>query len=302
MKIKDILLEYNSKLDSLDLELIIAHILNKPREFVLAHPEFQLTMTQEKRCEQLVKRRINHEPLAYILGHKEFYGLDFKVNKNVLIPRPETELLVEEVLKSLKTNSCKLQTVVDIGTGSGNIIISIAKLLWTSDVQIQKGHRMSLFGLDISSKALAVAKQNAKKNKVGIPPAGRIEFIKSNLLDYFFKNEKNLLKIVNCKLIIICNLPYLSKKIYSSAMPDVKNYEPKIALYAKNDGLYYYEKLFQQIKKMPNTKYQTLNTILEISPEQKNKMQKLILKYFPRVKIIFKKDLAGKWRMASFKI
>ena len=148
--IETILSKYRSKIDNLSLELIIAHELKKSREFVFTYPEFQLTKKQEIKCKQLIKRYFNNEPLSYIFEKKEFYKLNFKVTKNTLIPRPETELLVELVLQEISNIPSKPINVVDIGTGSGNIIISIAK-----NLNVKK---INYFGIDISQKALNMAK------------------------------------------------------------------------------------------------------------------------------------------------
>jgi release factor glutamine methyltransferase len=273
----------NKPLPLFEQQLILAHILKKSREYVLAHPEIELTQAQKRLFERLINRRKKHEPLAYILGRKEFYGLDFELTKHTLIPRPETELLVEEIINSKPKN----KTIIDIGTGSGNIIITLAE-----NIKDQNNY----FAIDVSKKALAIAKLNAKKHKVD----KKIKFIESDLL----KNKKMLghLAMKQCNdAIIIANLPYLSKHIYSSAMPDVKNFEPKSALLSGEEGLDHYKKLFSQIKKL-ETKNRRLKTILEISPEQKTKITPIIKKVFPRANIFFKKDLAGKWRMVSFEI
>ncbi|HEX7586062.1 MAG TPA: hypothetical protein VF390_00270 [Patescibacteria group bacterium] len=103
MKILDITKKYYGKIDSLDLELLIAAAIDKPREFVLAHPEYKLTKFQISNFKFQISRRINGEPIAYILGHKEFFGLDFKVNKHTLIPRPETELIPQIVTQNMET-------------------------------------------------------------------------------------------------------------------------------------------------------------------------------------------------------
>ncbi|MDR3558826.1 MAG: peptide chain release factor N(5)-glutamine methyltransferase [Candidatus Pacebacteria bacterium] len=274
-----------NKIPPFEIELILAHILKKSREYVLAHPERTLNKTQNSKFNQLVKRRENHEPMAYILGQKEFYGLDFKVTQDTLIPRPETELLVEEIIKLEPKN----KTVIDIGTGSGNIIISLAKNI---------KNKNNFFAADISEKALRIARRNAKNHGVD----KKIKFIKSDLLNYFFKNKKSL-KIVNCKLIIASNLPYLSQKIYATTAPNVKNFEPKSALFSNKDGLAHYEKLFQQIKKLQNNcNVPHIMCYAEFSPEQKPSLAKLIKKYFPKANIKFRKDLGGKWRIAEIKL
>ncbi|MDQ1284377.1 MAG: release factor glutamine methyltransferase [Patescibacteria group bacterium] len=272
-------------------QLILAHILKKSREYVLAHPEIRLTKKQEEKRKKYEKRRLNHEPLAYILGHKEFYGLDFKVTPDTLIPRPETELIVELTAWNIKhgTHSKGERIiVVDVGTGSGNIIISIAH-----NIKHGTGNKLKLYGIDTSAKAIQVARFNSKLNN----SENKIEFVKGNLLEPIMKNEICSMFHDPCSMIIVANLPYLSQKIYASAMPDVKNFEPKSALFSKKDGLDHYEELFKQIKIL-DTRYQILNTIIEFSPEQKPALSKLIKKYFSAVKPKFKKDLAGKWRLA----
>ena len=275
--IADIQKEYFGKIDRLDLDLIVAHVLKKNREFVLTHPETRLPKNQELKTKNLLARRMKHEPLAHILGRKEFYGLDFKVTPDTLIPRPETELLVEFAIQ--ETNIKKQTTnIIDIGTGSGNIIISLAKNL---------SGRNNFIAIDISKKALRVARQNAKANQV----SERIKFIHGDLLDKI-KNIDNS--------IIVANLPYLSQTIYSATLPTVKKYEPRSALYSPKDGLDHYEKLLKQINGL-KTKNQELKTsvLLEISPEQKSKLPKIIKKHLPQAKIEFVKDLANKWRLCK---
>lgn len=295
--ISEIKQKYLGKLECLDLDLIIAHAIKKSREFVLTHSEYKLVKSQNSKVKSYLSRRIKSEPLAYILGEKEFFGLKFKVNKNTLIPRPETEMIVEKIIINLQSiNKNKKTIIVDIGTGSGNIIISIAN-------EFKKNTKYKIpdtkyYGTDISKKALIISKQNAKLNKVD----EKIKFLHGNLLSPVIENCK--FKIENSTMIIVANLPYLSRKIYKSSPKDVKNYEPKSALISEKEGLAHYENLLEQIKVL-NTKYKIQNTIfMEISPEQKNKIAKLIKKYFSKSKIIFHKDLSGRWRIceAEFRI
>jgi release factor glutamine methyltransferase len=283
----------------LDAELIVAHVLGKTREFVLAHPEYTIPKLKIKKLKLKIARRRCGEPLAYILGHKEFYGLDFKVTPDTLIPRPETELLVEESLRALRNTLCNNNvTLIDIGTGSGNIIISIIKnISELCHSRLRGNDNCKFYATDISGKALRVAKFNALKNKVN----KKIKFIESDLLNIFIQDTKYKIRATN--LLIVANLPYLSKKIYGTTAPDVKNFEPKSALLSGKDGLEHYEKLFQQIKNLLDS-YFLLHTLcfLEISPEQKPKINKLVRKYFPSVSPSFSRDLAGKWRVVSFNI
>jgi len=297
--IKNLQRKYFSKISPSDLEILISHVIKKPGEFVLAHPECKLARNQELKIKNYAKRRIQHEPIAYIIGHKEFYGLDFKVNKDVLIPRPETETLVELVTQNLqlKKERKKRKTIIlDIGTGCGNIIISVFKTL---DSRLRGNDNIKFCATDISEKALFVAKQNAKIHKVD----KKIKFLQGDLLEPIIeviKDEK--LEIKNWKLEIFSNLPYLSKKIYGNVSADIKKYEPKSALYSKNYGLSHYEKLFKQIKIIIPHYMLHATYYIEISPEQKNKLAKIIGNYFPQSKTIFHKDLSGKWRICEINI
>lgn len=269
MNLQKIIFEMSkkTKLNIFDIELILAYVLKKSREFIIAHPEHKLTKLQITNSKLLIKKRLKGLPIAYITGHKEFYGLDFKVNKNVLIPRPETELMVDETLKI--TNGKTI--IADIGTGSGCIIITLAGLI----------KNCKLFGMDISEKALAVAKQNAKVRNV----YKKIKFLKGDLLEPILKNKKFV--IGNSSLVILANLPYLTPTQIKNS-PTIK-YEPKSALTAGSDGLKYYRQLFKQIKMLRNVSY----ALCEIDPNQTLKIKKLIKRELPETTIKIKKDLAG---------
>ena len=292
--IHEISKKYYKKIDCLDLELIISRATNMPREFVLAHPDFILSVHERRKFQKMAARRLKNEPLAYILKYKEFYGLDFKVNKNTLIPRPETELLVEKTIKKILNTEYQIpNTIIDVGTGSGNIIISLAHSV---ERITRNAKRINYYATDISDEALKIAKHNAKINKVD----KKIKFIKSDLLKYFLNNPT--IKQFN-NLIMVANLPYLSKKIYSATTNDIKIFEPRSALLSGCDGLDHYTKLLNQIKIMKdNCPILHGSCIMEISPEQKNKLGKLIKNLFPKAKIIFHKDLSQKWRIAEFSI
>jgi release factor glutamine methyltransferase len=292
ISISDIQKKYSGKIDNLDFELIIAHSLGKTREFVLAHPEQTITKKQETIIKKNVARRIKHAPLAYIVGHKEFYGLDFAVNKDTLVPRPETELLVELALAELKVKSQESKVViVDIGTGSGNIIISLAHAL---DSRFRENDMIKYFGTDISPKALSISKQNAKKHRLD----KKITFLKGNLLTPLLKANKPM-KLTPEKLILVANLPYLDlnwKNLLKSSDRIGLKFEPSIALYAGKDGLDAYRKLAEQIR-LAKTKNSVL--FCEIGHLQKSGINKI----FSFAKNInFYKDLAGKWRACKISL
>lgn len=309
--------KYSPKIDFLDLQLIIAYVLGRNREFILTHPELSVNNEQQTAINKFIKRRINHEPLAYILGEKEFYGMKFKVNKNVLIPRPETEMIVDLAARCIKHGThiaerrtqnaervslCDLRSTIcdmryaicDIGTGSGNIIVAITKQLLNYESRITN---YSFYGIDISEKALRVAKRNAKIHKLD----KKIKFLKGDLLNPFIHNSRSI--IHNSKnLLITANLPYLSKKNYNSCSLDIKNYEPKSALISQKEGLAHYEKLLKQIDLSVIGHQSSVIAFIEIGPEQRIKIKRLIKKYFPKSKTSFHKDLSGRNRICELEI
>ncbi|PIP26715.1 MAG: peptide chain release factor N(5)-glutamine methyltransferase [Candidatus Moranbacteria bacterium CG_4_9_14_3_um_filter_40_7] len=313
MNIQSVLEKYSSKIDYLDLDLLISAVIKKPREFVLTHPEYKLKKSQILNLKSQISRRIKNEPVAYILGKKEFYGLEFKVDKNTLIPRPETEQLVELVLKELRTKNYQPKTsIIDVGTGSGNIIISIAKAIDKFKIQSRVlGTKFKIIGIDISRKALKIARQNAKMHKLD----KKINFLQGNLLEPIIRNSIPSTRDKIQNSIIIANLPYLSSKIYNSAPGDVKNYEPRFALLSDANGLGHYKKLFKQLKKLQTARLAStsnlcesrranckLQTFIEFSPEQKNQLKKAILNAFPRSHPIFFKDLSGRFRIIQIEL
>ncbi|MFN3491226.1 MAG: N5-glutamine methyltransferase family protein, partial [Anaerolineales bacterium] len=167
MLAKEFLDKQKKLVDDFDAQVLLAHVLGISRPQLIAHPNTPLDLIQLDSATQAFARLKAGEPLPYILGHWEFFGFDFEVNENVLIPRPETELLVEKAIAYLKNNPDK-RNIIDVGTGSGIIPISIAKHI--PDVKI--------LATDISSKALQVAKQNAIKHSV----ENQIEFVECDLL------------------------------------------------------------------------------------------------------------------------
>lgn len=258
-----------TKLNIFDIELILAYVLKKSREYIITHPEHKLTKLQITKSKLLIKKRLKGLPMAYLAGHKEFYGLNFKVNKNVLIPRPETELMIDETLK-LTTSNSHPTTIVDVGTGSGCIIITLASLI----------KNCKLFGIDISENALKVARHNSRLNNL----SKKIKFLKGDLLKPII-NSKFVTR--NSKLIITANLPYLTPAQIKNS-PTIK-YEPKSALTAGSDGLKYYRRLFKQIKMLSNVSY----VLCEIDPSQTEKIKQFIKRELPKASYQIKKDLAS---------
>lgn len=283
-------------LPHLEAEILLSAVLKKPREFFIARPEQKLSRSQIFRFQRLISRRLKGEPIAYLLGYKEFYGLNFKVNKDVLIPRPETELMVDETLKLISSGT-RPATIIDIGTGSGCIIISLIKGL-NHESRIMNHEFLAA---DISVKALSQAKQNAKLHRVN----KKIKFIKGDLLSPLIHNSSF---IIHDSLIILANLPYGWKEWKNNCSLDSAGlkYEPAIALFTGKKGLELYEKLFKQIKKLVNSPNSAFNSsvflFLEIDPRQAVLMKILAKKYFPHGKIQIKKDLASLDRLVIIQL
>jgi len=278
----------NSPTPQLDAEILLVDILKKPRAWILAHPEYELTKPQIINYQLKIARRSHSEPIAYIVNYKDFYNLSFYVNRNVLIPRPETELIVEKSLTYIRQH-LKQATIIELGTGSGCVTISLMKNLRF----LSKNYHF--YATDISKKALNIAKKNAQKYQL----TDKLEFVQSNLLQ---NNKIQTVFKKQLSIVILANLPYLSKKLYATTKKNVKKFEPKVALLSGQDGLAHYRKLFRQLKLLI-TKYSAAITIFcEISPEQKSKMTKEILVNFPQAKIKFFKDLSNKWRLVKIMV
>jgi release factor glutamine methyltransferase len=210
----------------IDAELLLAHCLGKDRTALYRDASDRLTPQQEQCFLSLLERRGKGEPLAYITEIKEFMGNDFFVKPGVLIPRPDTELMVEKVAEVYTER----QILVDVGTGSGAIAISLALLLnWKQ-----------IYAIDISSTALEVARHNALRHGLG----ERIEFIQGDLL-------APILKIKDLKLdFITANLPYIPTGEIPGLMADVRDYEPLLALDGGQDGLDFYRRLIFQAREI----------------------------------------------------
>ena len=251
----------------LDAEILLAHSLGITREEMLAHDDRAMPALAAKKYRAYITRRAKHEPIAYIIGRKEFFGLQFFVNKHTLIPRPETELLVEEALNVLRA-TCHVP-LIDVGTGSGAIAIAIAKNVPNATV----------VATDISSAALKIANRNAALNDV----QDQIIFERANLLP-----PKKVRSHFFGRVVITANLPYLPTKVWQKSAPDVKKFEPKSALVGGADGLKYYDQLFHQIVERDIKGM----LICEIDPSQKRSFPKLVKRHFPAATVKIKNDMA----------
>jgi release factor glutamine methyltransferase len=205
----------------LDSELVLSSLLEKKRENLLISLNEKVTKNTINNFEKLILRRVNKEPLAYILQKKEFWSKNFFVDRNTLIPRPETELLCESVIKVFRNNNLN---ILDMGTGTGCIILSIL-----SEMRTAKG-----IGIDISRKAIEVAKKNSKQ--LGLNK--RVKFFNKSLEDiYGYKFD-----------LIVSNPPYIKTCDIKNLSDDVKRFEPKIALDGGKDGLDVIKKVIYKSK------------------------------------------------------
>lgn len=259
---------------SLDAQLLLAHILEKNRSWVLAHPEITLSASQQANLLHSLARLETGEPLPYVLGHWEFYGLDFFINNNVLIPRPETELLVETAISWLEKNRTvkKQSSAVDVGTGSGCIAVAMADSI--DDLHV--------LCTDISQAAIDVAQMNAERHHV----ADRLIFIQCDILpqDYAI--------LVPPFDLITANLPYIPTKTLRKL--NVHTHEPTIALDGGKDGLVYIHRLIRKAAQILAIEGLLL---LEIEATLGQAVCSLGKRYFPGADIQVKKDLSGHDRL-----
>ena len=209
----------------LNAELLMARSMNVSREGLYVGLHGELGEKEKKEVEQLLQRRISGEPLQYILGQQEFWSTRFKVDTRVLIPRPETELLVEQALSMLSKISLERRPVVlDIGTGSGALAISLAR----------EWGNIRIFASDISGQALILAKENARSSGV----LEKIDFVNGDLFSPFTEGETFDL--------ILSNPPYIRRSEMGHLAREIRDFEPAIALDGGEDGLDYYRKIVSQ--------------------------------------------------------
>lgn len=268
----------NSKLDA---QILLAACLEKPTSYLFAHGDEPLETTVSDRFMRLIDRRARHEPVAYLLGEKDFYRRTFEVTPATLIPRPETELLVDLVRQEIDNNSL----VVDVGTGSGAIGITLAAETGSEVIAI-----------DVSHEALKVAHQNAKRHQV----ADRVAFLEGNLLKPFFESYNAWSpRSRPLTLLIAANLPYLTGRQWEGLDPDVKEYEPQTALVGGLDGLELYDELLQQLAARRRDLPAQIKIFLEIDPAQASAATALVKHYFGTARVETVQDLSGNCRFLT---
>lgn len=246
----DTLKKVNIDTYMLDTQLILAEVLKVDKLFIITNRDMTVEDKIADEYIRLIKLREKKMPVKYIIKQAEFMGIDFFIKEGVLIPRGDTEILVEETLKEIKINSYK--SICDVCCGSGAIGVAIAYYEEATNV----------ICYDISDIALEVTKENVNKHKLN----HRIEVNKSDLLSDAIKNKEKF-------DVVVSNPPYIKKDIIDTLMEDVKNYEPFIALCGGEDGLYFYRKLVIQSKEVLNIG----GTLLfEIGYDQKEEVMKLM--------------------------
>jgi release factor glutamine methyltransferase len=268
----------------LDAELLLASVLDVPRSWIFGHIADDLKIHHEEKFHTLVDRRIKHEPIAYLIGKKSFFGRDFFVDPSVLIPRPATETLVEHALEKFAACDKEKTLFVDVGTGSGAIAVTLATETQTP-----------VLAIDIDHSALVIAKRNAHT----FSAEEHIDFQQGSLLDPLIhlyekiraSGNANISSVYPFKEIIICaNLPYLTVAQMNTLDLDVR-FEPVRALVAGVDGLNAYWDLFRQLKKNRAHLSRHITTLIEVDPEQASRATQLIQHYFPEAIIRTEKDL-----------
>ncbi len=262
-------LKTTSETPALDARILLKSILKKDDLYLLTHGEDLVSINEEELFFSQVEQRSQGKPIAYIIGEKEFMGLRFKVTKDTLIPRPDTEILVEEAIEQIRERDYK--DVLDLCSGSGAIGLSIAKFLEFTNVTLS----------DINKGALLVSEANGEF--LGV--SHRLTYIESDLFE----------KIHGKFDLITCNPPYINLKDYRELSKNVKDFEPELALYGGVSGLDFYEKISKESK---NHLKDGGMIIFEIGYDQSQEVEKMLKNNnFKNIKIL--KDLSGRDRVIS---
>lgn len=234
----------------LHAELLLSHALHTPRLALSLEADRQLSEETIRHFDTLFRRRLHHEPLQYILGTVEFYGVELRVDRSVLIPRPETELLVEHTLETIRGFGRRRTEILDIGTGSGNIAIAVGK--HSPDVEIT--------AIDVSAEALAVAAENIRHSAVSNVTLVEVDVFDDIFPGRFFD-------------VIVSNPPYVPASEFPDLAAEIRNYEPRIATTDEGDGL----RVIRRISALAREKLRGDGVVLmEIGFDKKGSVQKVL--------------------------
>jgi len=258
---------------SLEAEILLGYVLGMSKTGLYTDPERSLTSAQTERLRHLVRRRLDHEPAAYILGHCEFYGIDFCVESGTLIPRPETELLVQEAIELARRMSRQGEqiSIADIGTGCGAIAVSLALSL----------SRARIYATDISPSALKVADVNCRRHRI----SGQVRLLQGNLLE----------PLPQAMDMIVANLPYVKDCEVADLSPEIRECEPRIAWAGGRDGLDKIREMLEQMqaKESAHLGGGPVYLLLEIGQGQGEMVTSLTKSHFPQASIELISDLGG---------
>jgi release factor glutamine methyltransferase len=257
----------------LTAEVVLAHALEISRAQLLAAPDGPLTLEQLARAQRDLERLINNEPLAYVVGHREFYDVDLLTDARALIPRPETECLIEHALKALADLPAPL--IADVGTGCGAIAVTLAKHLPQAKV----------IATDLSPAALELARENAQR--IGV--ASRLDFRAGSLLE----------PITEALDLLAANLPYIDDKDWPYLAKTIRGHEPKMAFLGGPDGL---ELVRRLLRDAPRVTHLDSVILLEIGAYQGDAVTAIARQNFPRAYIEIKPDYAGLDRLAVIEV
>jgi len=286
MKILDILNQAKKDNKLIEAEILLSDFLKKDKSFLISHSEFEIPSDILRKFKKVFKKILNGYPIAYILKKKEFFGREFYVDERVLIPRPETECLIEEIMNRDMPHIPI--HIFDVGTGSGCIGITLA-LEFLRQRILKKDLQVILS--DINKDALEVARINAVRFEI----EEICEIVKADLLDFngqLIHQSFNKNKCGKNFNIIVANLPYIGKLNNNFIQENVRKYEPSEALFSGNDGLDLYRKFLDQVATLkPDI------CAFEFGDGQKNEFEDLIKEKLSNYEYKFYKDLAGLWRV-----
>lgn len=280
-----------TKTPELETEVLLAYVLDKPRSYLIAHKEKRIAQAKSQQFRQLVSERRKGTPMAYLVQQKDFYGLPFFVDKRVLIPRPETEVLVElvleETVKRLRVDRTYIGyrpfQIIDVGCGSGNIAVSLL-----TQIQKQKLNERFSFEVylsDISGGALQVAKKNYKRLITQLKNV-KVNFVKADLLKGF-KTEFD---------IIVSNAPYIPRRKIEFLDPSIRNFEPHVAIDGGVGGMEIITRLITDAQ----TKLSVYGALfMEVYEDHPTKISLLLKDQFPHLRSEFFKDQFGDWRFVK---
>ncbi len=254
-------------------EVVLAHALGISRTQLLSRPDEPLTPEQLARAQHDLDRLINNEPLAYVVGHREFYDVDLLTDARALIPRPETECLIEHALQALADHPAPL--IADIGTGCGAIAVTLAKHL----------PRARVIATDLSPAALELARENAQRHGV----AARLDFRVGSLLE----------PVVESIDLLAANLPYIDDKDWPYLAKTIRGHEPKMAFLGGPDGL---DLVRAMLHDAPRVTHAGSLILLEIGAYQGDQVTEIALQSFPQARVSIQPDYAGLDRLAVIEV